>query len=337
VFVNHEGDLFRTRLTHSIEVAQVARSVARALLLNDELTEAVALAHDLGHTPFGHAGQDALDRCMREHGGFEHNLQSLRIVDRLEERYGAFDGLNLMYETREGILKHCPQARARELGELGERFIEGMSPSLEAQICNFADEIAYNNHDVDDGLRSGLLTIEQLESVGLFGRYAAEARHEYPELGDRRLVHETIRRMIGALVADLLVESGRRIANSAVATLDDVRKAPTLVGFTPAMADENRALKRFLLDNLYRHPRVVAMTERAAQVVQKLFSAYFTEPTLLPSQYQPLATMDRARTVADYIAGMTDRYAIDQYRRMFGNTAETRDWTGLTDHSGYGY
>jgi dGTPase len=337
VFVNHEGDLFRTRLTHSIEVAQVARSVARALLLNDELTEAVALAHDLGHTPFGHAGQDALDQCMREHGGFEHNLQTLRIVDRLEERYGAFDGLNLMFETREGILKHCSQTRARELGELGRRFIEGMNPSLEAQICNFADEIAYNNHDVDDGLRSGLLTIEQLESVGLFGRYAAEAREEFPELGNRRLVHETVRRMIGALVADLLVESRRRIANAGVATLDDVRKAPTLVGFTPAMADESRALKRFLLDNLYRHPRVVAMTERAAQVVQKLFSAYFAEPALLPSQYQPLATMDCARTVADYIAGMTDRYAIDQYRRMFGNTAETHDLTGLADHSGYGY
>jgi dGTPase len=173
VFVNHEGDLFRTRLTHSIEVAQIARSIARALRLNEDLAEAIALAHDLGHTPFGHAGQDALNECMQEHGGFEHNLQSLRIVDLLEERYGAFDGLNLMFETREGILKHCSPARARDLGELGRRFLEGRQPSLEAQICNLADEIAYNNHDVDDGLRSGLLTLEQLDAAGCMRPSAA--------------------------------------------------------------------------------------------------------------------------------------------------------------------
>lgn len=337
VFVNHEGDLFRTRLTHSIEVAQVARSIAQALRLNDDLTEAIALAHDLGHTPFGHAGQEALDECMRDHGGFEHNLQSLRIVDRLEERYGAFDGLNLMFETREGILKHCSRARAQELGELGRRFVEGKKPSLEAQVCDFADEIAYNNHDVDDGLRSGLLTIEQLESVSLFGRHAAEARQEYSTLNDRRLVHETVRRMIGALVADLLAESGRRIVDSGVATLDDIRQAPTLVGFTPAMHEENRTLKRFLLENLYRHPRVVATTERARQVVHALFSAYHSSPALLPIQYQQSASAEFARTVADYIAGMTDRYAIDQYRRLFGNTTETGDWNGLSGNSGHGY
>jgi dGTPase len=318
VFVNHEGDLFRTRLTHSIEVAQVARSVARTLHVNDNLVEAIALAHDLGHTPFGHAGQDALDDCMRNHGGFEHNLQSLRIVDHLEERYGAFNGLNLMFETREGILKHCAPARAAELGELGRRFIDGLRPSLEAQIANLADQIAYNNHDVDDGLRSGLLTVEQFQSVSLFARHAAEARCEFPGLGERRLVHETVRRMIGALVADLLDESARRIAEAHVASLDDVRVAPELIGFTPAMREENLALKSFLLERLYRHPRVVAMTDQARRIVRELFDAFLAAPSLLPSQYRPLAERAPARTVADYIAGMTDRYAVKEHRRLFG-------------------
>ncbi|CAG0979811.1 partial dGTPase, partial [Rhodocyclaceae bacterium] len=224
VFVNHEGDLFRTRLTHSIEVAQIARTVARALRLNDDLVEAIALAHDLGHTPFGHAGQEALNDCMREDGGFEHNLQSLRIVDRLEERYAAFDGLNLMFETREGILKHCAPGKARELGELGRRFLEDRRPSLEAQICNLADEIAYNNHDVDDGLRSGLVTLDQLSKVSLFARHMAETRAEFPAVTGRRLVHETVRRMIGAQVNDLLAESARRIAEAGVADLEDVHR-----------------------------------------------------------------------------------------------------------------
>lgn len=318
VFVNHEGDLFRTRLTHSIEVAQVARSIARGLRLNDDLTEAIAFAHDLGHTPFGHAGQDALDECMREHGGFEHNLQSLRIVDRLEERYGAFDGLNLMYETREGILKHCPPTKAVPLGELGRRFIDGRRPSLEAQICNLADEIAYNNHDVDDGLRSGLITLEQLDGIALFARHAAEARAEFPALGERRLVHETVRRMIGALVTDLLAESARRIAASGVHTLADVRAAPALIAFTPTMQAENLALKRFLLDRLYRHPQVVVMTDNARRVIQDLFSAYMADPALIPPQYRQAAESDRPRTVTDYIAGMTDRYALREHRRLFG-------------------
>ncbi len=254
VFVNHEGALFRTRLTHSIEVAQVARSVARALRLNDDLAEAIALAHDLGHTPFGHAGQEALNACMKEHGGFEHNLQSLRIVDTLEERYGAFDGLNLMFETREGILKHCAPERARELGELGARFLDGRRPSLEAQICNLADEIAYNNHDVDDGLRSGLIALDQLEEVSMFARHAAETRAEFPAIAGRRLIHETVRRMIDALVTDLLAESARRIAASGVATLADVHRAPPLIAFTAPMNEENRALKRFLHDALCSAP-----------------------------------------------------------------------------------
>ncbi|MBI5786261.1 MAG: deoxyguanosinetriphosphate triphosphohydrolase [Rhodocyclales bacterium] len=336
VFVNHEGDLFRTRLTHSIEVAQVARSIARALRLNDDLVEAIALAHDLGHTPFGHAGQDALDECLREHGGFEHNVQSLRIVDRLEERYGAFDGLNLMYETREGILKHPPKGPEPELGDLATRFSAGLRPTLEAQVCNLADEIAYNNHDIDDGLRSGLLNIDELMATDLFSRHVAEVRGEYPDLGERRMVHETIRRMIGALVGDLLAESGRRIQATGVATLDDVRQAPTLIGFTPAMKAENANLKRFLLKNLYRHPRVVAMTDRAGRIVRELFAGFMIEPGRLPAQYHRLAEADKARTIADYIAGMTDRYAIREHGRLCG-PMETADTAALWGQAGHGY
>jgi dGTPase len=318
VFVNHEGDLFRTRLTHSIEVAQIARSVARTLRLNDDLAEAIALAHDLGHTPFGHAGQEALNECMRGHGGFEHNLQSLRIVERLEERYGAFDGLNLMFETREGILKHCSPARARELGDLGRRFLEGRRPSLEAQICNLADEIAYNNHDVDDGLRSGVLTLEQLQEISLFARHAAEVDAEFPRIAGRRRVHETIRRMIDAQVTDLLAESTRRIAEAAPASLADVHTAPELIGFTTAMKEENHALKSFLREHLYRHFEVLRMTAKARRVIQDLFGAFVADPRLLPPQYQAMAaagTIERA--TADYIAGMTDRYSMKEHRRLF--------------------
>jgi len=336
VFVNHEGDLFRTRLTHSIEVAQVARSVARALHLNDDLVEAIALAHDLGHTPFGHAGQEALNECMREHGGFEHNLQSLRIVDRLEERYGAFDGLNLMFETREGILKHHPKGLLPELGDLGKRFSEGLRPSLEAQLCNLADEIAYNNHDIDDGLRSGLLAIDDLRSIDLFARHADQVRAEFHGLGERRLIHETVRRMIGAQVEDLQAESARRISASAVTTLEDVRGAPTLIGFTPEMKAENAFLKRFLLQNLYRHPRVVAMTERAARIIRELFGGFMAEPDRLPAQYRTPADVDKARTIADYIAGMTDRYAIREHERLFGRTGAA-DTAALWTHAGHGY
>ena len=318
VFVNHEGDLFRTRLTHSIEVAQIARSVARALRLNDDLAEAIALAHDLGHTPFGHAGQDALNECMQGHGGFEHNLQSLRIVDRLEERYGAFDGLNLMFETREGILKHCSPAKARELGQLGERFLVDRRPSLEAQICNLADEIAYNNHDVDDGLRSGVLTLEQLREVSLFARHAAEVDIEFPGIAGRRRVHETIRRMIDAQVTDLLAESARRIAEAEPASLDDVHRAPELIGFTASMREENRALKAFLREHLYRHYEVLRMTAKARRVIQDLFGAFVADPRLLPPQYQSMAASGSIeRTTADYIAGMTDRYSMKEHRRLF--------------------
>jgi dGTPase len=318
VFVNHEGDLFRTRLTHSIEVAQIARSIARALKVNDDLTEAIALAHDLGHTPFGHAGQDALNECMADHGGFEHNLQSLRIVDKLEERYGAFDGLNLMFETRSGILKHCSPARAKALGEVGKRFLEGKRSSLEAQICNLADEIAYNNHDVDDGLRSGLISVEELEAVGLFSRHIDEARTDFPQLGGRRLIHETVRRMIDAQVTDLLEETQRRIAAHRIVSLADVETAEPLVGFSEQMALENRELKSFLRTRLYRHYEVVRMTSKARRVIRELFAAFADDAGLLPEQYQQNALKEGMyRTIADYIAGMTDRYAMKEHRRLF--------------------
>ena len=317
VFVNHEGDLFRTRLTHSIEVAQIARVIARALRVNDDLAEAVALAHDLGHTPFGHAGQDALNECMRDYGGFEHNLQSLRTVDQLEERYGAFDGLNLMYETREGILKHCSPQNARRLGELGRRFLEDRRPSLEAQICNLADEIAYNNHDVDDGLRAGLISVEQLEPIGLFARHAAEVRADFPAIAGRRLIHETIRRMIDAQVSDLLLETARRIGEAGVISVDDVRSAATLVGFSAAMQAENRAMKAFLHEHLYRHYQVLRMTSKARRIIADLFGVFMDDPRLLPPQYLRMAADDKPRAIADYIAGMTDRYAMKEHRRMF--------------------
>jgi dGTPase len=323
VFVNHEGDLFRTRLTHSIEVAQIARSIARALRLNDDLAEAISLAHDLGHTPFGHAGQDALNECMQGYGGFEHNLQSLRIVEKLEQHYGGFDGLNLMFETREGILKHCSPEHARTLGELGQRFLKGQQPSLEAQICNLADEIAYNNHDVDDGLRSGLISLEQLQEVSLFSRHLYEVEQIFPGITGRRRIHETIRRIIDAQVTDLLNESGRRITQAAPETLQDIFQAPVLIGFSAAMHAENRALKMFLREQLYRHYQVVRMTTKTQKIIRELFAAFMAEPRLLPPQYQQIAAMEGlSRATADYIAGMTDRYAVKEYRRLFSVGAE---------------
>ncbi|MDP1527615.1 MAG: deoxyguanosinetriphosphate triphosphohydrolase [Rhodocyclaceae bacterium] len=318
VFVNHEGDLFRTRLTHSIEVAQIARSIARALNLNDDLTEAIALAHDLGHTPFGHAGQDALNECMAEHGGFEHNLQSLRIVDKLEERYGAFDGLNLMFETRAGILKHCSPAKAHELGELGTRFLKDQRPSLEAQICNLADEIAYNNHDVDDGLRSGLITVEQLQEIDLFAWHEKAARAAFPDISGRRLIHETVRRMIDAQVTDVLAETGTRLEQQQIETLGDVVQAPQLVGFSEEMRGMNRELKHFLHDSLYRHYQVVRMTSKARRIVKDLYEAFMADMRLLPTQDRLRGDQEgNPRAIADYIAGMTDRYAVKEHRRLF--------------------
>jgi len=317
VFVNHEGDLFRTRLTHSLEVAQIARGIARALRLNEDLVEAISLAHDLGHTPFGHAGQEALNDCMREHGGFEHNLQSLRTVDLLEERYATFDGLNLCFETREGIVKHCSPDNARSLGDLVERFLRRTQPSLEAQICNLADEIAYNNHDVDDGLRAGLITLEQLEDVSLFAQHVAAVRACHPGLGGRRLIHETVRRMINALVCDLIETTAANIGVQQPANLAAVRRGPPLVGFSAEMGEAQRLMKRFLRTHLYQHYQVLRMASKAQKIVNDLFSAFTANPRLLPQQYQAPATGDQVRRVADYIAGMTDRYAIKEHRRLF--------------------
>ncbi|HWU66760.1 MAG TPA: deoxyguanosinetriphosphate triphosphohydrolase [Methylophilus sp.] len=318
VFVNHEGDLFRTRLTHSIEVAQLTRGIARTLGLHEDLAEAIALAHDLGHTPFGHAGQDALNQCMRDYGGFEHNLQSLRVVDVLENRYASFDGLNLTFEVREGILKHCSRKNAEQLGDVGERFLRKESPSLEAQITNFADEIAYNNHDVDDGLRSGLITIQQLSGIQLFAENMAEVKRLYGDIEEKRLVHETIRRMINVLVVDLCEQSQQAIANLNPATIDDVRKSPVyLVGFSQAIAEKNLELKQFLLKHLYRHYKVNRMSAKAGRIIEELFTAFIQSPNLMPQEHQQAAKQDQARAVADYIAGMTDRYAIREHRRLF--------------------
>ena len=318
VFLNHEGDLFRTRLTHSIEVAQIGRTLARSLRLNEDLVEATALAHDLGHTPFGHVGQDVLNECMKDYGGFEHNLQSLRVVDHLEEHYGAFDGLNLSFETREGILKHCSLNNARQLGELGQRFIDRSQPSLEAQLTNLADEIAYNNHDIDDGLRSGLLTMAQMEEVELFARHRHAVEAQYPGLPGRRALYETIRLMITAMTADLVETSAARIQDAAPQDIDDVRAAPPLIRFSDRMRAETTALKRFLHANLYRHFQVNRMRVKASRVVRELFDAFMTDPVLLPTDYQVQGdVIKQARKIADYIAGMTDRYAIREHKRIF--------------------
>jgi dGTPase len=317
VFVNHEGDLFRTRLTHSIEVAQIARSIARTLRVNEDLAEGVAYAHDLGHTPFGHAGQDALNACMKEHGGFEHNLQSLRIVEALEEHYAEFDGLNLMYETREGILKHCSPRNARELGELGRRFLENRQPSLEAQLNNFADEIAYNNHDIDDGLRSGLITLEQIESVELVATHLKAVREKHPGVGGRRLIHETVRRLINAQALDLIRTSEAAIREAGIETLEDVRAAPRLIGFSEEMHAALRPLKVFLREQLYWHYRVLREMAKARKIIEDLFEAFMNDPRLLPPQYLARCSEDKPRAIADYIAGMTDRYAMKEHRRLF--------------------
>ncbi len=319
VFLNHEGDLFRTRLTHSIEVAQIGRTLARSLRLNEDLVEAISLAHDLGHTPFGHVGQDVLNECMAGHGGFEHNLQSLRVVDKLEEHYGAFDGLNLMFETREGILKHCSAANARQLGDVGKRFLERTQPSLEAQLTNLADEIAYNNHDIDDGLRSGLITMAQMEQVDLFARHRRAVEDEFPGLAGRRALYETSRRMITVMAADVVATSSQRIAEAAPGSIDDVRASAPLIRFSDQMKADTTELKRFLHANLYRHYQVNRMRVKASRIVGDLFGAFMKDPVLLPPDYQDNSgeLTRQARKIADYIAGMTDRYAIREHRRIF--------------------
>ncbi|HNP62400.1 MAG TPA: deoxyguanosinetriphosphate triphosphohydrolase [Woeseiaceae bacterium] len=323
VFVNHEGDLYRTRLTHSLEVAQIGRTVAVALQLNEALTEAICLAHDLGHTPFGHAGQDTLNACMRDYGGFEHNLQSLRVVDVLEAKYADFPGLNLMFETREGILKHCSQRNARDLGDVGERFIERKQPGLEAQLANIADAIAYNNHDVDDGYRAGLLSLDQLRRQSLFGDRLELVQARYPGLDDRRLIYEVIRRMIGSVVSDLIEETRRRLVEAAPRSIDEVRNAgKPLVAMSDAMFEQHSALKKFLHKHLYSHEKKLAMTREVQAMVKDLFAAYMADAGLMPDEFAEAARgldgAGRARVVADFIAGMTDRYAITAHESIAG-------------------
>ena len=321
VFVNHEGDLYRTRLTHSLEVAQIGRTVAGALRLNETLVEAICLAHDLGHTPFGHAGQDSLNACMREFGGFEHNLQSLRVVDELEAKYADFPGLNLTFETREGIIKHCSARNARELGELGRRFLERRQPGLEAQIANIADAIAYNNHDVDDGFRAGLLSLAQLREQTLFAQQYDEVHDRYPELEDRRLIYEVIRRMINRVVTDLVQRTRARLEALQPKSIEDIRAQSTpLVAFSDEVHEQHSDLKRFLLANLYRHAKVRDMTDKAQEMVRTLFAGYMADAALMPEEFAARAAggdePGKARVVADYVAGMTDRFAISEYERL---------------------
>ena len=324
VFLNHEGDLFRTRLTHSLEVAQIGRSIARPLGLDEDLVEAIALAHDLGHTPFGHAGQDALNECMAGHGGFEHNLQSLRVVDALEERYPAHDGLNLTFEAREGILKHCSRRNALRLeqlepGGVGRRFIDGTQPSLEAQLCNLADAIAYNAHDIDDGVRSGLISIEQLQELALFERHHRQALAQHPDLPRRarRLLYEVIRRMLSEQVYDVIDATRALIEQYRPDSADAARRAPSLVRFSIGMHAQASELKQFLFAKLYRHPQVMQTTGQAQQMVRELFQAYLADSAAMPADFA--ARQDRERAVADYIAGMTDRFAAREHERLTGS------------------
>lgn len=323
VFINHEGDLFRTRLTHSLEVAQLSRSVARMLRLNEDLVEAIALSHDLGHTPFGHAGQDALHDCMQAHGGFEHNLQSLRVVDTLEQRYPAFDGLNLSFEAREGILKHCSRRQAelivaQDPSGVGRRFLDDTRPTLEAQVVNLADEVAYNAHDIDDGVRSGLLDPVQLSELAAYGRIRHEVMAEHPGLDTRgrRLMFEVLRRMLSRQVHDLVAHTGRALQDAKPRDVDDVRRLPALAALPPQRRAEFNELKRFLFAALYRHPQVMQTTSAARAVVADLFAAYCAAPQEMPADFWQ--AVDRERAVADYIAGMTDRFALREHHRLTG-------------------
>ncbi len=320
VFINHEGDLFRTRLTHSLEVAQVGRSVANALKLNVDLVEAICLAHDLGHTPFGHIGQDELNHSMLKVGaeGFEHNLQSLRIVDKLEERYAEFDGLNLTFETREGILKHCSLKNAKKFGALGERFLNKKQPSLEAQLANIADELAYNYHDIDDGLRAGILTLEELEGLEIIKTQLVLLRSKYPNLKGRRLHKELVRALIGYTIHELVKNTEKNLINYQIKRFEDVKDAPPIVGYGEIVYNQQRELKKYLNKHMYKHSSVMQLRFKAANIIRKLFEAYISDAAMLPEQFQLRIEADGLhQVVADYISGMTDRYAFRQYNRLF--------------------
>jgi len=310
----------------------MSRTIARALHLNEDLSEAIALAHDLGHTPFGHTGQDALNACMKDYGGFEHNLQSLRVVDELEEKYAEFNGLNLTFESREGILKHCSIKNAEQLGDIGTRFINKTQPNIEAQMVNLADAIAYNSHDVDDGLRSGFITIEQLRETQLFKTLYSKVEKDYPRLDNKRTIYEIVRRMIDEQIKDLIAESSQQIFKAAPQSIDDIRQYKgSLISFSQTMLEMHLELKRFLRENLYSHYRVHRMSHKAGNVINKLFDAMLNDLRLMPPEYRNKAQQGeshsgdsgRARIVSDYIAGMTDRYAIKEYKRIFDPTELT--------------
>ncbi len=345
VFVYHEGDHYRTRLTHSLEVAQIARSVARALALNEDLAEAIALAHDLGHTPFGHAGEEALDECMAPFGGFDHNEQTVRILTMLERRYAGFDGLNLTWECLEGVVKHNgpltgPGASARHRARGVPATIAAYNarcrdlelggwPGLEAQVAALADDIAYNNHDIDDGLRASLFSVADLAEVPLVGPVFRDVAETYPGLEEPRLIHESIRRLIDRMVSDLIEETRRRLMQAPPASVDDIRRrGSATAAFSPAMREHDRALKAFLFERMYRHYRVNRMTSKARRVVRELFESYLERPECLPEDWRRQTggpgTAETARVVADYIAGMTDRYALDEHRRLFDPYAHDR-------------
>ena len=335
VFVYHEGDHYRTRLTHSLEVAQIARTVARSLGLDEDLAEAVGLAHDLGHTPFGHAGEEALNAEMQPHGGFSHNDQTLRILTRLEHGYAEFDGLNLTWETLEGTAKHngplvvpgldrpVPPSIAEY--DRGHKLELETNPGPEAQVAALADDIAYNNHDIDDGLRAGLFTVADLAGVPLVGPVFEEVARRYPGIDESRLIHEAIRRVIDRMVRDLVTETRRRLEESGVESVDEVRRLTSPVAaFSREMREHDRALKRFLFDHMYRHYRVNRMSSKARRVVHELFQLFAAEPECLPGEWRALTGGDpaaTARVIADYLAGMTDRFALDEHRRLFDTYA----------------
>lgn len=325
VFVNHEGDMYRTRLTHTIEVAQISRAVARALKINEDLTEAISLSHDLGHTPFGHAGQDILNECMKSFGGFEHNIQSLRIVDKLENVYPNFSGLNLCFETREGILKKCNKARAEKIGDIANRILNKEQSSLEAQVTNLCDEIAYNNHDIQDGIRAKKIFLEQLEEVPIFKDQMVITLEQYPKLSKSKIVNETVRRIIDLLVTDLISNSEKNILEQNIETPMDVKNCDRqIVEFSEKIKIESMTLKRFLHKNLYQHPDVKMMTDKAVNVVSNLFEAYLNDINLLPKEYlkynlEKINNKSKERVISDYIAGMTDRFALEEYKKLYGD------------------